>query len=161
MPGQRKQMDVANSLMNRGMDFSAPETVEQYFRELYYLQRNVLDKKNIMGEFKKNSYNFSTAAKEFKLIEENTISILVPREEEAKQILSEIRCKGYTKSLMRKAGQYCVNVYEKNFKMLYDAGMLRAISEDIRDLYELCKEDEYTKEWGLTLKIESGMGVFY
>ena len=45
----------------------------------------------------------------------------MPREEEAKQILSEIRCKGYTKSLMRKAGQYCVNVYEKNFKMLYDA----------------------------------------
>ena len=161
MPGQRKQMDVANSLMNRGMDFSDPETVEQYFRELYYLQRNVLDKKNIMGEFKKNSYNFSTAAKEFKLIEENTISILVPREEEVKQILSEIRCKGYTKSLMRKAGQYCVNVYEKNFKMLYDAGMLRAISEDIKDLYELCKEDEYAKEWGLTLKIESGMGVFY
>ena len=161
MPGQRKQMDVANSLMNRGMDFSDPETVEQYFRELYYLQRNVLDKKNIMDEFKKNSYNFSTVAKEFKLIEENTISILVPREEEAKQILSEIRCKGYTKSLMRKAGQYCVNVYEKNFKMLYDAGMLRAISEDIKDLYELCKEDEYAKEWGLTLKIESGMGVFY
>ena len=46
-------------------------------------------------------------------------------------------------------------------KILYDAGMLRAISEDIRDLYELCKEDEYAKEWGLTLKIESGMGVFY
>lgn len=45
MPGQRKQMDVANSLMNRGMDFSDPETVEQYFRELYYLQRNVLDKR--------------------------------------------------------------------------------------------------------------------
>ena len=92
------------------------------FKEMFW------DKKNIMGEFKKNSYNFSTAAKEFKLIEENTISILVPREEEAKQILSEIRCKGYTKSLMRKAGQYCVNVYEKILKMLY-VRMLRAISE--------------------------------
>lgn len=161
MPGQRKQMDMARSLMNRGMDFSDPETVEQYFRELYYLQRNTLDKKNIMDEFKRQSYNFSTVAKEFKLIEENTISILVPREEEAKEILREIRCKGYTKSLMRKAGQYCVNVYEKDYKKLDDARVIEPISEDIKDMYELCTEDEYTDERGLTLKLESGIGIFY
>ena len=161
MPGQRKQMDVARSLMSRGMDFSDPETVGQYFRELYYLQRNTLDKKNIMDEFQRKVYNFSTVAKEFKLIEENTVSIFVPWEEEAKKILSEIRCKGYTKSLMRKAGQYCVNVYEKDFKMLDDARAIESISEDIKDMYELCTEDEYTDERGLALKSESGIGIFY
>ena len=155
MPGQRKQMDVARSLMSRGMDFSDPETVGQYFRELYYLQRNTLDKKNIMDEFQRKVYNFSTVAKEFKL------SIFVPWEEEAKKILSEIRCKGYTKSLMRKAGQYCVNVYEKDFKMLDDARAIESISEDIKDMYELCTEDEYTDERGLALKSESGIGIFY
>ncbi len=142
------------------MDFSDPETVEQYFRELYYLQRNVLDKKNIMDEFKKNSYNFSTVAKEFKLIEENTISILVPREEEAKQILSEIRCKGYTKSLMRKAGQYCVNVYEKNFKMLYDAGCFGQYRRISRICMNFVKKMSMRRN-GAYIKNRIGMGVFY
>ncbi len=40
-------------------------------------------------------------------------------------------------------------------------GLLRALSVDIKDLYELVKKMSMREEWGLTLKIESGMGVFY
>ena len=110
MPGQRQQMDVASSLMDEQVDFSAPETARDYFKKLYYLRRNELDKKKIMDEFQRGVYNFSTASKKFKLIDEHTVTIFIPQEEDAKQLLKEIRYKGYTKSLMRKAGQYCVNV---------------------------------------------------
>ena len=90
----------------------------------------------------------------------DTVTIFIPQEEDAKQLLKEIRYKGYTKSLMRKAGQYCVNVYTGNYDKLAASGMLRPVSEDIEDLYELCSDDGYTEEYGLRLDIEMGMGVF-
>lgn len=160
MPGQRQQMNVASSLMDEQVDFSAPETARDYFKKLYYLRRNELDKKKIMDEFQRGVYNFSTASKNFKLIEEHTVTIFIPQEEDAKQLLKEIRYKGYTKSLMRKAGQYCVSVYTGNYDKLAASGMLRPVSEDIEDLYELCSGDGYTEEYGLRLDIEMGMGVF-
>lgn len=160
MPGQTMQMDVARSLIGRKMELSNPETVEQYFREMYHFRRNQLDQKKIMDEFKRGTYNFDTVAKEFKLIDTNTVTVLIPKEEEARELLSEVRYKGYTKSLMREVGQYSVNVYENTFKKLYGAGMVRAVSEDITDLYELCSKDAYSEECGLRLDVESGMGVF-
>lgn len=160
MPGQRQQMDVASSLMDEQVDFSAPETARDYFKKLYYLRRNELDKKKVMDEFQRGVYNFSTASKKFKLIDEHTVTIFIPQEEDAKQLLKEIRYKGYTKSLMRKAGQYCVSVYTGNYDKLAASGMLRPVSEDIEDLYELCSDDGYTEEYGLRLDIEMGMGVF-
>lgn len=39
--------------------------------------------------------------------------------------------------------------------------MLRPVSEDIEDLYELCSDDGYTEEYGLRLDIEMGMGDIY
>ena len=160
MPGQTMQMDVARALMGEKKNLSQPETVEEYFERMYYLRRNELDQKKIMDEFKKGIYNFDTVAKKFKLIDTNTVTILIPKEEEAKELLSEVRYKGYTKSLMRKVGQYSVNVYENTFEKLYGAGMVRTVSEDIQDLYELCSEDAYLEECGLRLDVESGMGVF-
>ena len=79
MPGQRQQMDVASSLMDEQVDFSAPETARDYFKKLYYLRRNELDKKKIMDEFQRGVYNFSTASKKFKLIDEHTVTIFILR----------------------------------------------------------------------------------
>ena len=60
---------------------------------------------------------------------------------------------------MRKAGQYCVQLYENDIKKLQGAGMLRPISEDIENFFELVDEAQYTEEMGLDLGIESGMAV--
>ena len=61
---------------------------------------------------------------------------------------------------MRKAGQFCVNVYEKEWDKLYSAGMVRVISEDAQDFYELTDLEQYTEGMGLNLAIEIGMSVF-
>ena len=60
---------------------------------------------------------------------------------------------------MRKAGQYCVQLYESDIKKLQGAGMLRPISEDIEEFFELVNTGQYTEEMGLDLGIESGMAV--
>ena len=87
------------------------------------------------------------------------MTVFVSKEKEAEEILQQIRWQGYTKSGMRKAGLYCVQLYEGDIEKLQGAGMLRLISEDIEDFFELVDKEQYTEEMGLNLGIESGMAV--
>ena len=67
---------------------------------------------------------------------------------------------------MRKAGQYCIQVYDdeksenKFFDRLNDAGMLKTISEDIQDFYELSAGEQYSDEYGLDFSLEDGIALF-
>ena len=152
VPGQQLQIDVSK--------IASLSTIEKYFEHLYHFKGESLDKKRILDEFKDKNYNFAKVGKEFKMIEENTKAVFISREEEAEEILQQIKNKGYTKSLMRRAGQYCVQLYDNEFDKMYGAGMLKPVSEDVEDFYELVSGDQYTDEMGLKLGTESGMAVF-
>ena len=159
VPGQQLQIDVSKMLLSEGEDISSLHGIEKYFEALYHFRGESLDKKKIFEEFKDKRYNFAKAAKEFKLIEENTLTVFISREEEAEELLWQIKHQGYTKSGMRKAGQYCVQLYENDIEKLQGAGMLRPVSEDIEDFYELVDSVQYSEEMGLDLGIESGIAV--
>ena len=60
---------------------------------------------------------------------------------------------------MRRAQQYCIQVYDRDFEKLYGAGMVREVSADIEDFFELVKESQYTEDMGLDLGVELGMAV--
>ena len=130
------------------------------FKRLYHYRGTSLDKKNIMGEFKQLRFNFSKVAKEFKLIEENTKMIYINKELKAEELLNELKTKGASKERLREAGQYCVQIYgdERNenslFDKLYSNGMLRPISEDMQDFYELVSQKQYSDEWGLDFSVD-------
>lgn len=160
MPGQRLQIDVAKMLLSQEEDISSLDGIKKYFETLYHFKGESLDKKKVLDEFKNKHYNFAKVGKEFKLIEENTKTIFIGREEEAAELLRQIQYHGYTKSGMRKVGQYCVQLYENEFNKLYGAGMIQSVSGDIQDFYKLTAPDEYTDEMGLNLGIESGRAFF-
>ena len=162
VPGQRQQIDTTKNLLAEGRNITELKTITEYFRRLYYIKGDSLDKKHILELFKDRDYHFATAAREFKLIEENTVTVYINREPEADALLQEIRQKGMTRSLMRKAGQYCVNVYrgegtqERLFEKMYRAGMLREVVDDAQDFYELIDEKQYQEDTGLKLNVEFG-----
>lgn len=160
VPGQRQQIEVAESLLSDNRDLEELETTERYFEMLYHFRGDSLDKKEILTKFDRGNFQFFTVGKEFRLIEENTKTILIPKEEEAKEILEELRIKGFTKEGMRKAGQYCVNVYENDFRKMFAAGMLGEISEDLKDDYFALRDTgQYTDEMGVDLSIGYGEAV--
>lgn len=160
VPGQQRQIDISKVLIADGKDISSLDGIQQYFHSLYHLEGTNLDKKNILGLFQNKNYQFATAAKKFKLIEEDTTTIFISREPEAKEILQQIKNQGYTKRIMRRAGQYCVQLYANDIEKLRGAGMLREISGDINDFVELVSEEQYTEDMGLDLGIESGTAVW-
>ena len=85
---------------------------------------------------------------------------MIPKEEDAQKILEQLKIKGFTKELMRKMGQYCVNVYENDFQKMFAAGMLNGISEDLKDDYFVLRDmEKYMDEMGLDLSVGYGEAV--
>lgn len=159
--GQRKQIDAAKTLVSDGKDISALETIEEYFPFLYHLKSSELDKKNIMGQFKGIKCNFSKVAEDFKMIENDVKTVFIPVEEEAQDLLQQLKYQGFTKTSMRKAGQYSVTLYDDVIEKMKDAGMIELVAENINDFYELKDKERYTEEFGLDLNIENGRALFW
>lgn len=161
IPGQSQQIGITKSMINEGLDISKLENIEEYFKRLYNLKGDNLDKKNIMSRFQKIPYfEFATVGKQFRLIEEETKAVFIPDDEEAREILQVLKNQGYTKGTMRKAGQYCVQVYNKVFENLYGAGIIRPITSELEDLYVLTDEERYSEAVGLNLEDVLGIGIF-
>lgn len=158
--GQRQQIDVTKSLIAEGRDLSDVKSIKEYFEMLYHLKGDSMDKKKIMEEFKNKRYNFAKVGKEFKLIEQSTKTIFVNCEESANEILQMLKERGFTRSGMRKAGQYCIDVYDQEFDKLYGMGMIQPVSEDIEDFYELTDRSKYTEKIGLELEFDDGVALF-
>ena len=167
--GQRQQIDTTKNLLEEGRDITALDNITEYFRRLYRIKGESLDMKKILEKFDGGDYEFATAAKDFKLIEENTVMVYIDQEPEAKALLQEIRQQGLTKSRMRKAGQYCVSVrkkgeYEKRnmlFDEMYRAGMLEEVDPGAKDFWVLTQEEQYREDTGLKLEVElCGMMMF-
>ena len=157
---QKLQIETAESVLQDYEKIDDLIGIADYFKRLYHYRGTSLDKKNIIGEFKQMRFNFSKVAKEFKLIEENTKMIYINIEPKAEELLGELKIKGTSKERLRQAGQYCVQIYgderaeESLFSKLYNAGMLRPISEDMQDFYELVSQKQYSSEWGLDFSVD-------
>lgn len=159
--GLKQQIDIAGSVIQKYSDMSDLKCVEDYFEMLYMFRGVTLDKKNIIGEFAEKRYNFAKVGKEFKLIEADTRTIFINKEQEADVILQEIKYRGATKDRIRKAGQYCIQIDSRLCDKLYGAGMIKPMSGDIQDLYELVNLEQYSDEFGLSLEIDDSEALFW
>lgn len=98
--------------------------VHMYFENLYHASSssNVLDTKNILSEFevRGNQYrfNFETVAKKYKIIEDNTKSVIVNSSEDTNQVVQELRKNIFKRETIRKLQQYSVSVYKHEYEKL-------------------------------------------
>lgn len=163
---QRQQIDIAKAILSDYDNVADLESITDYFARLYHFRGKSLDKKNIMGEFHNPEYNFAKVGKEFKLIEKNTKTIYIGIEPEAKILLREIKQQGASKERMRRAGQYCVQVFGEEderdtlFGRLWTEGMVSAVSADMEDFYELTSSEQYLRDCGLNYIVDGAMALF-
>ena len=67
---------------------------------------------------KKASYPFASVAAEFKLIENETKTIVIGKEPEAEKITQRLRFGEHSRELMRDVGQYSVQIYKDAYEKL-------------------------------------------
>lgn len=160
VPGQEQQKGVTEKLLNEEENVFCLSGIKKYFDGLYHIKGETLDKKDILNEFENRRFNFAKVNKEFHLIENDTYTIFIDLEPEAKSLLDQLKYQGYSRKLMRKALQFCVQVYDRDVKIFLEAGIIESFSGEIEDFYVLSYARQYTKEMGLRLEIETGEGLF-
>jgi CRISPR-associated endonuclease/helicase Cas3 len=150
---------VAESILrDYGNDPDSIQAINAYFSLLYTLQdKGAFDAKRILSLFDKQTgeldFDFKTAAENFNLIENNTVAVVIPYNEEAKKLLEQARYHPYPFKFARQLQMYTVNIYEKEFEVLQSKGAI----ETCNDTYEVLNNmDYYDGNTGLLLPADIG-----
>ncbi len=125
----RQTAEIGRRLLShRHDDPLAPELFESFFKELYWLQGDNLDKNGILRDLGKDSdlrFSFRTAANKFHLIDESAQGAVIVRYGEGEKLIALIEKKGPERWLMRKIQRYVVNLPRYLHMKLLASGIIR------------------------------------
>ena len=142
-------IDANNARLNmvNVNDWFAPETMTEYFRQLY-CRKETFDKKGIKTLlYKPAEMCFAEAAKKFRLIEETGKTVYVNMDDSL-ELIERLKSDGITYSLMKDLSQYSVNIHERDFQKL---NSYEAIEEVIEGIYVVKDRAQYDENIGLRL----------
>lgn len=153
----RLPREVAQMVMRDFEDISTTEAIKKYFDLLHEYIGEGLDLHDILGKSDKRML-FSDIADEFKLIGDTGRSLFIPCDDLSEELLAKLQAGVRNRSLMRKVGQYVVNVYENQFLKLQGAGVIDVLDENINILTDMSIYDD---KKGLIVAVDEGIGVFF
>ncbi len=145
--GEMQAANNARLSLGTGIDWFAPDVMTSYFKQLY-CRKECFDVKNM----KHYLYNpkeicFATAAKEFQMIEDNGINVVVCWRNSF-ELIQQLLEKGPSYMLIRKLSKYVVNITKTDFKTLLDMGV---ISEKKEGLFVVDYKQQYDEHIGLCI----------
>ncbi|HHV93699.1 MAG TPA: CRISPR-associated helicase Cas3' [Firmicutes bacterium] len=143
---------IADIVMRDHEDPLSLEAVKQYFELLYDIERERLDKKGIVRIFEEGArqlaFPFATVAGEFQIIENDMVSIIIPRNQECEVLLEEARWRGPSRQLSRMLQRYTISIYRNEYAELVQRGALEAVAEQ----YLVLREPAfYSEETGFSI----------
>lgn len=145
-------------------DVTSPEAVKAYFDMLFSAtSTSELDKKNIVGRLNDAGgppdfwFDFADIARDFAMIEDNGCSVIVPYNDDAKRIITELEHAGVTRDLLRSAQKYTVRLNRYEYSKLRE---IRAVKEIGENIGILLSDEDYSKDTGLTFPEALGIGEF-
>ncbi len=160
----RRPHDVMHDVIKELPDISAidsPEQIKKYFDRLYFFTGEGLDAGSVVKRFedieRDEGFPFASVSEKFHLIDQNTRSVLVPINDDASDVAQRLQRGERSRQLMRKAGLYSVNVYDNQYDALCGEGALAVVENDLAILRELSL---YSEDTGLSVKDETGIGIF-
>jgi CRISPR-associated endonuclease/helicase Cas3 len=159
-------VEVARAVLrvHAEMPISIP-AIEAYFGQLYSLQDpQTFDYKRIMACFEDcdGKFEFEAAARAFQVIEDATETVIIPFNEEAKNLIEELKYTQYPSSTLRKLQPYTVSVYQNESDKLSSKGVILTIDDTYHFLDPAHLEEYYDPHRGLLVPESSGGdGLFF
>jgi len=112
------------SLPQYAEDLLAPEVINHYFESLYYNQSAMMDKYEVLTRLLPTArprekddfllFCFKTLGQRFKLIDDLSVSLLIPYGQEGQRLCEELRktfATGEQRAIVRKLQRYAVGIY--------------------------------------------------
>lgn len=139
------QTNNARKGMGKQHDWFSPEAMTSYFKQLHARIDN-FDEKQIQKLLYKPECEFEEAARQFHLIDDQTISVIINWNGSI-DLYQQLITQGPSYSLMKKLAQYSVNIRERDFEKLQSMG---AIEVPFENIYAITSPDFYRADTGLT-----------
>lgn len=134
--------------------------IQAFFGQLYNLQDpQAFDYKRIMECFEsaEGKFSFEKAARAFQIIEDPTVTVIIPYNEEAERLIEALKYTDYPFSTLRKLQPYTVSIFEGEFDKLSSKGVILTIEDSYHVLKPDAMKDYYDPQRGLLVP-ESGGG---
>lgn len=108
--------------------YDSTEAISQYFHTLHHLDEAALDAHGVVDAFVRpvngEEFPFRTVGRKFRLIEQNTKLLIVPRRKETRELVDELHRRIQTgesfKTILRKLGSSTLNLYEWDYNRLIE-----------------------------------------
>lgn len=141
-----------NLKITDGTDCFASETMLDYFKQLYCRTQTFDAGPNNSKSFvsgmlyKPHNMCFDTIGQQFRLISDDSINVIV-NWCESDNLVTRLKNKEFSASLMKAISQYSVQVRERDFSLLRQAGLVEEIMEGI---WYIPYAKQYDEKTGLT-----------
>ncbi len=139
----------AQSVIRQFDDMLSLNAIEEYFRNIYWIRADELDKEGIIRDIKeaaKGDFAFKTVADKFKLIKNDMMPVVVPYNKDAVDIIRKLDHVDKPAVFTRRLQKYTVQLYSQQWAKLVHSGALE-IKAGIFPV--LVREDIYDKKLGL------------
>ncbi len=157
-PMFRTAIGVGRMILEQYDDLSSPAAIHAYFQELLDVKgKAAQDSKGLLDLMQNTPFPFQTVAQRFKLIENDTRTVYIPMDAQAKSLLQQLHSGHAGKTLFRKLGQYGVSIYPQHFDALFDAGVLEILDCGAAVLTDM---ELYHNETGLSLHADNAQARF-
>jgi len=152
-PGHiRQTAQSAETVFRHYDDVLSLESIEEFFRDLYWTKGEALDQKSILQKIEegwyKINFSFRDISKDFRIIEDDTTSIIIPYEKDGKEFIEKLKESNHpSRELSRKAQKFSVNVRCYEFNKLIE----NVLIEDFHNkrYWILTKIEAYNSKTGL------------
>ncbi len=147
---------VARTILDKHRDDPlSPRAIHDYFHELYCYQtagqKDRTDEKGILNMLNEGvnalAFPFTVIDREFRLIETETRTVIIPYDRQAEQGIEELKHAPYIGNAMRKLQPYTVQIYQPEFEAYRQAREIEEIREGIWVLQD--KKRWYDEQFGL------------
>lgn len=156
----RANISALNATVRHSPQLDTPPAIQRYFQELYDI-RNCFDKKGVLDAFRNGKNGaylpFAQVAESFHLIENATHTVYIPVGKGA-ELCEKLQRGFYGRTLLRQLGPYSVECYDDQFRALDSAGALSILENGTAILTD---PSRYSPSTGLTMDVETGIGLFF
>jgi CRISPR-associated endonuclease/helicase Cas3 len=142
----RLHQDVARQMRDNepNLDLSSPDTFRKYFDRLY--AHIDIDRPRIQES--RAALRFEETASLFRMIDEATVPVFVPFDDDATRLLARLRFGGPSREVLRGLQRYAVSVYSNQFNSLRAEGAVEETGKD-SGFWTLCSDLHYHEALGL------------
>ncbi|NPV91075.1 MAG: CRISPR-associated helicase Cas3' [Firmicutes bacterium] len=145
---------LGRQVLERYDDPMSLKAIEDYFHLLYQVEAEELDRERILADIEEQSsklrFPFHTIAEKFKLIEDNTYTVIIPWDDTCLKTLEAAASSPFPGSFIRRLQRYGVQLFEKEFYEMLAGGFL----DETAGMYFALREEVYQRYYRETTGLE-------